>query len=143
MCSENAGEEEENEKSDEQQENAEMADEDLVPSISDMHTSVQTQFRANSDLTANAKQYKKFDFFYRRTAFRSMNEYFKEQFNPIFKKWKESERKQNKSNRIKVEEKAFVQYLDSTEAIEEKLKFLEKGKIDIMFEYTCQSKEIT
>ena len=107
-----------------------------------MHTSVQTHMRASSDIATDAKQYKKFDFFYRRTAFRSMNEYFKEQFNPIFKRWKESERKANKSTRLKVE-KAFVQYLDTTEAIEEKLKFLEKGKIDMMFEYTCQSKEIT
>ena len=41
--------------------------------------------------------YKKFDFFYRRTAFRSMNEYFKDLFNPILKKWKEGDRKSVKS----------------------------------------------
>jgi hypothetical protein len=43
------------------------------------------------------KYYKKFDFFYRRTAFRSMTEYYKVMFKPILDKWREGERKSTKN----------------------------------------------
>jgi hypothetical protein len=45
----------------------------------------------------NEKYYKKFDFFYRRTAFRSMTEFFKGLFKPILDKWREGERKSTKN----------------------------------------------
>jgi hypothetical protein len=38
------------------------------------------------------KYYKKFDFFYRRTAFRSMNEFYKSQFKKVHDQWKEDEK---------------------------------------------------
>lgn len=41
--------------------------------------------------------YKKFDFFYRRTAFRSMTEFYKGLFRPILEKWREGERKSTKN----------------------------------------------
>ena len=43
------------------------------------------------------KYYKKFDFFYRRTAFRSMTEFYKGLFKPILDKWREGERKSTKN----------------------------------------------
>jgi len=43
------------------------------------------------------KYYKKFDFFYRRTAFRSMTEFYKGLFKPHLDKWRESERKSTKN----------------------------------------------
>ena len=43
------------------------------------------------------KYYKKFDFFYRRTAFRSMTEYYKGLFKPVLDKWREGERKSTKN----------------------------------------------
>ena len=45
----------------------------------------------------NEKYYKKFDFFYRRTAFRSMTEFYKLLFKPILDKWREGERKSTKN----------------------------------------------
>ena len=42
------------------------------------------------------KYYKKFDFFYRRTAFRSMTEFYKGHFKPRLDKWREGERKSTK-----------------------------------------------
>jgi hypothetical protein len=45
----------------------------------------------------NEKNYKKFDFFYRRTAFRSMTEYYKGIFKPTLDKWREGERKSTKN----------------------------------------------
>jgi hypothetical protein len=45
----------------------------------------------------NEKYYKKFDFFYRRTAFRSMTEFYKGLFKPILDKWREGERKSTKN----------------------------------------------
>ena len=42
------------------------------------------------------KYYKKFDFFYRRTAFRSMTEFYKQQFKPVLDCWREGERKSAK-----------------------------------------------
>ncbi len=45
----------------------------------------------------NEKHYKKFDFFYRRTAFRSMTEFYKGLFKPILDKWREGERKSTKN----------------------------------------------
>jgi hypothetical protein len=45
----------------------------------------------------NDKHYKKFDFFYRRTAFRSMTEFYKGLFKPILDKWREGERKSTKN----------------------------------------------
>ena len=41
----------------------------------------------------NEKYYKKFDFFYRRTAFRTMTEYYKGLFRPNLDRWREIERK--------------------------------------------------
>jgi hypothetical protein len=43
------------------------------------------------------KYYKKFDFFYRRTAFRSMTEFYKGLFKPTLDKWREGERKSTKN----------------------------------------------
>lgn len=43
------------------------------------------------------KYYKKFDFFYRRTAFRSMTEFYKGLFKPILDRWREGERKSTKN----------------------------------------------
>ena len=45
----------------------------------------------------NEKYYKKFDFFYRRTAFRSMTEFYKGLFKPTLDKWREGERKSTKN----------------------------------------------
>tara|TARA_B100000780_G_scaffold150573_1_gene105181 strand:+ start:95 stop:469 length:375 start_codon:yes stop_codon:yes gene_type:complete len=45
----------------------------------------------------NEKYYKKFDFFYRRTAFRSMTEFYKGLFKPDLDKWREGERKSTKN----------------------------------------------
>ena len=45
----------------------------------------------------NEKYYKKFDFFYRRTAFRTMNEFYKTLFKPNLDKWREGERKSAKN----------------------------------------------
>ena len=45
----------------------------------------------------NEKYYKKFDFFYRRTAFRSMTEFYKGLFKPNLDKWREGERKSTKN----------------------------------------------
>ena len=44
-----------------------------------------------------SKYYKKFDFFYRRTAFRSMTEFYKLQFKPVMDLWREGERKSAKN----------------------------------------------
>jgi hypothetical protein len=43
----------------------------------------------------NEKYYKKFDFFYRRTAFRTMTEYYKGLFRPNLDRWREQEKKQS------------------------------------------------
>jgi hypothetical protein len=55
--------------------------------------------RQDSDMSEEKaeKNYKKFDFFYRRTAFRSMTEHFKGLFKPILDKWREGERKSTKN----------------------------------------------
>lgn len=45
----------------------------------------------------NEKYYKKFDFFYRRTAFRSMTEFYKGLFKPNLDRWREGERKSTKN----------------------------------------------
>ena len=50
-----------------------------------------------NDVQDSEKYYKKFDFFYRRTAFRSMTEYYKGLFKPILDKWREGERKSTKN----------------------------------------------
>ena len=59
------------------------------------------EFKDNgSELEApsrNEKYYKKFDFFYRRTAFRSMTEFYKGLFKPMLDKWREGERKSTKN----------------------------------------------
>lgn len=49
------------------------------------------------DQDKSEKYYKKFDFFYRRTAFRSMTEFYKGLFKPILDKWREGERKSTKN----------------------------------------------
>jgi hypothetical protein len=41
----------------------------------------------------NEKYYKKFDFFYRRTAFRTMTEYYKGLFRPNLDRWRELDKK--------------------------------------------------
>ena len=41
------------------------------------------------------KYYKKFDFFFRRTAFRTMTEYYKSLFRPNLLRWREFEKKQD------------------------------------------------
>ena len=46
----------------------------------------------DQNLEKNEKYYKKFDFFYRRTAFRTMTEYYKGLFKPYLDKWRESEK---------------------------------------------------
>jgi len=50
-----------------------------------------------SNSEKNEKYYKKFDFFYRRTAFRSMTEFYKGLFKPHLDKWREGERKSTKN----------------------------------------------
>ena len=47
-----------------------------------------------------------------------MNEYFKDQFNPVFKQWKEGERKSTKAMK---RGKTFIHYFNSTKAATEKL----------------------
>ena len=60
-----------------------------------------TRSLASDDQTGptgrNDKHYKKFDFFYRRTAFRSVTEFYKGLFKPILDKWREGERKSTKN----------------------------------------------
>ena len=41
----------------------------------------------------NDKYYKKFDFFYRRTAFRTMTEYYKGLFKPHLDHWRDIEKR--------------------------------------------------
>lgn len=48
-------------------------------------------------MSKSEKQYKKFDFFYRRTAFRSMTEFYKGLFKPSLDKWREGEKKSTKN----------------------------------------------
>jgi len=48
-------------------------------------------------VSKSEKQYKKFDFFYRRTAFRSMTEFYKGLFKPSLDKWREGEKKSTKN----------------------------------------------
>ena len=55
------------------------------------------QTRSDNSSEKNEKYYKKFDFFYRRTAFRSMTEFYKGMFKPILDKWREGERKSTKN----------------------------------------------
>ena len=45
------------------------------------------------NLDKSEKYYKKFDFFYRRTAFRSMNEFYKSQFKSSHEQWRESDKR--------------------------------------------------
>ena len=54
-------------------------------------------YQEQIDAEKNEKYYKKFDFFYRRTAFRSMTEFYKGLFKPILDKWREGERKSTKN----------------------------------------------
>ena len=53
--------------------------------------------QADEATAINEKYYKKFDFFYRRTAFRSMTEFYKGLFKPDLDKWREGERKSTKN----------------------------------------------
>jgi len=46
------------------------------------------------------KYYKKFDFFYKRTCFRLMAEFFKQLFNPYHKIWVDSRKKSNMNDHI-------------------------------------------
>lgn len=62
----------------------------LVP-----NTTSDTNLGEQSEM--NEKYYKKFDFFYRRTAFRSMTEFYKGLFKPDLDKWREGERKSTKN----------------------------------------------
>ena len=56
-----------------------------------------TESPNNSADSRTEKYYKKFDFFYRRTAFRSMTEFYKGLFKPNLDKWREGERKSTKN----------------------------------------------
>jgi|TARA_B110000305_G_C19423831_1_gene632416 hypothetical protein len=56
-----------------------------------------TESPNNSSDSRTEKYYKKFDFFYRRTAFRSMTEFYKGLFKPNLDKWREGERKSTKN----------------------------------------------
>ena len=47
------------------------------------------------DLDSKEKYYRKFDFFYRRTAFRTMTEYYKGLFRPNLERWRDIEKKNN------------------------------------------------
>ena len=83
-----------------------LSEEQLAEKIHDNESLVQTvltpspltqQLSEGSDKSQNEKYYKKFDFFYRRTAFRSMTEFYKTLFKPILEKWREGERKSTKN----------------------------------------------
>ena len=71
-----------------------MKDEEIK--ITPFELQVPTEVETNSGVD-NEKYYKKFDFFYRRTAFRSMTEYYKGIFKPTLDKWREGERKSTKN----------------------------------------------
>lgn len=43
----------------------------------------------------NDKYYKKFDFFYRRTSFRTMTEFYKGGFKPLLEQWRDYDKKIN------------------------------------------------
>ena len=45
------------------------------------------------DSPSKDKYYRKFDFFYRRTAFRTMTEYYKARFKPMLEKWRDAEKR--------------------------------------------------
>ena len=68
----------------------------------------------------NEKYYKKFDFFYRRTAFRTMTEYYKGLFRPTLDRWREQEKKislaalENPSGTISDEDQAPTKTGNST-----------------------------
>jgi len=47
----------------------------------------------DEDILNQEKYYKKFDFFYRRTAFRTMTEYYKCLFKPYLDRFREIEKK--------------------------------------------------
>ena len=47
------------------------------------------------DMEMKDKYYRKFDFFYRRTAFRTMTEYYKGLFRPNLERWRDIEKKNN------------------------------------------------
>lgn len=51
-----------------------------------------------SESERNEKYYKKFDFFYRRTAFRTMTEYYKGLFKPNLDRFREIEKKLSKGD---------------------------------------------
>tara|TARA_B110000285_G_C15068620_1_gene586631 strand:+ start:400 stop:621 length:222 start_codon:yes stop_codon:yes gene_type:complete len=71
-----------------------MKDEEIK--ITPFELQVPTEAETNCG-PENEKNYKKFDFFYRRTAFRSMTEYYKGIFKPTLDKWREGERKSTKN----------------------------------------------
>jgi hypothetical protein len=79
---------------------------EMICEIKDLTESEFKEPRPGSDLAdptdpsakeRNEKYYKKFDFFYRRTAFRSMTEFYKGLFKPNLDKWREGERKSTKN----------------------------------------------
>ena len=55
---------------------------------------------ATALVQTNDKYYKKFDFFYKRTCFRLMAEYFKHLFQPFLKLWIEEKKKMQMSELI-------------------------------------------
>jgi len=61
------------------------------------NTQTLTEVNLTESQEMNEKYYKKFDFFYRRTAFRSMTEFYKGLFKPDLDKWREGERKSTKN----------------------------------------------
>lgn len=53
---------------------------------------------SETELLNQEKYYKKFDFFYRRTAFRTMTEYYKGLFKPNLDRFREVEKKLTKGD---------------------------------------------
>ena len=68
-----------------------------MPTTTDLPSAEATDALPEMGDKASEKYYKKFDFFYRRTAFRSMTEFYKGHFKPTLDKWREGERKSTKN----------------------------------------------
>lgn len=67
-------------------------------STSNLNTLKPTPSESERDVLKNEKYYKKFDFFYRRTAFRTMTEYYKGLFKPNLDRFREIEKKLSKGD---------------------------------------------
>lgn len=71
-----------------------MKEEEIIVAPFEIPVSTEAETSSGGE---NEKNYKKFDFFYRRTAFRSMTEYYKGLFKSTLDKWREGERKSTKN----------------------------------------------